>query len=390
MNRRTFLKRAALATLTLKYTLTHAGSAWAITVEPIRKGFESFKVSGTYSQIGFQIGRRFSKNIHEIIHRRSEWHLKLLAILNSKKGRALSNELLANTRTHFPHILEEIRGMADGSRIRFDNLWAMSIKSELLSLRADTPGCSSIFYKDTNNMWLFHNEDGHSAYRDLMFIVKVKPPSGVGFISMVYPGIITGNGPSLNDRGIVQTTNYIGSTRCETGIPRYVIGRAILEARDTKEAIDIATMEPRAYPYHHNIGSIDERKYFSIETTPEAAQVKEPTGQYFHTNHLLFDGTRRYKFEDREYTSTSSMSRYEVIEERLNDANDPPAEPDDFLEILSSHQNAPYSPCRHPEGNIHGATLGTAFIDLKKGTFRLYCGNPCKAVGDRLYIDFKL
>jgi hypothetical protein len=52
----------------------------------------------------------------------------------------------------------------------------------------------------------------------------------VSYIALVYPGIITGNGPSMNSRGIVQTTNYIGSVKSEVGIPRYIIGRAILEA----------------------------------------------------------------------------------------------------------------------------------------------------------------
>ena len=99
-----------------------------------------------------------------------------------------------------------------------------------------------------DNVWLFQNEDGHAAYGDLMFVVKVSPPSGVRFISLVYPGIITGNGPSLNSRGVIQTTNYISSTKSEIGIPRYVIGRAILEANDAKEAVEIATMQPRAYP----------------------------------------------------------------------------------------------------------------------------------------------
>ena len=119
-------------------------------------------------------------------------------------------------------------------------------------------------------MWLFHNEDGNRAYSDIMFVLKATPPSGVTYLSMVYPGIITGNGPSMNSRGIIQSTNYIGSTKSEAGIPRYILGRAVLEAQDLQEAQEIITMEPRAYPYHHNIGSFHDQRYFSLETTPES------------------------------------------------------------------------------------------------------------------------
>jgi len=51
----------------------------------------------------------------------------------------------------------------------------------------------------------------------------------------------------------------------------------------------------------------------------------------------------------------------------------------DILDILSSHQKAPYSPCRHPKDKVQGVTLGTAIIDVMKGTMRIYKGSPCIA-----------
>jgi len=222
-----------------------------------------------------------------------------------------------------------------------------------------------------------------------MFVVKVSPPSGVRFISLVYPGIITGNGPSLNSRGVIQTTNYISSTKSEIGIPRYVIGRAILEANDAKEAVEIATMQPRAYPYHHHIGSMTDQSYFSVETVPEKSQVKEPKGLYFHTNHLIFEKTKAYKYQDAAYIKVSSLSRYSVIEDELKRLDISKVTSDDFLEIVSSHQNAPYSPCRHPQGSVRGLTLATAFYNLQTGMFRLYKGNPCSAVKNQPYINLR-
>lgn len=402
MDRRTFLKLAGLTPLYLSQIAEGVTAA----EQPVMKftaatprNFELLEVKGSYQQIGYEIGKQFKRNIFQIIKRRSRWHTDLLAAKETSKGKMVSKELMKLTKKHFPSVLEEIRGMAEGAGIDFEHMWAMCIKSELAALGSEPPGCSSIFLKDQDRLWLFQNEDGHSAYRDLMFMVKVTPPSGVRFMSMVYPGIITGNGPSMNDRGVVQTTNYIGSTRSEIGIPRYVIGRAILEAKSAAEAVDIATIEPRAYPYHHHIAGTSDHSYFSVETTPDASQVKEPKGFYCHTNHLLFEKTREYEHQDKKYRSTSSMPRYRVLEKRLLDqvtagslktrpGRAGPGKPEDFLGILSSHEKAPYSPCRHPEGDVQGTTLGTAFFDLNKGSFRLYKGNPCEAARDMLYTEF--
>jgi predicted choloylglycine hydrolase len=386
MDRRTFLKAALAAPVALDQMLVRSlrsAPAAGSNAGGASAWIDSLEVSGTYREIGTAIGSRFGKNIGEVIRRRSDWHAHLVSVLESPAGRNTSKQLLSLTRKHFPHVLEEIEGMADGAGLAFDHLWAMCIKSELAALEPDPPGCSTIFYRDPSQpskAWLAHNEDGHSAYRDLMFLVNVTPPSGVRFVSMAYPGIVTGNGPSMNSRGVIQTTNYIGSTRSRIGIPRYVIGRAVLEARDAKEAIEIATTGPRAYPYHHNIASTPDGTYASVETTPDAFRVTKPEGTACHTNHLLSDLTEEYEFEDQAYKNGSSMSRYEVITKKLIELDGTVGGPDELLRILSSHEKAPYSPCRHPQSDLPGLTLGTALYDLPKGSFRLYVGNPCEAV----------
>ena len=389
MKRRNFLKIAGLSSFCLTQLFTCTKKNAGTYFEPTDKRFAHLEIKGSYREIGYQIGHVFKKNIKEIISRRSEWHSGLINILKSGEGRKFSDKLLEISQKHFPNVIEEIKGISDGAGIHFDHIWAMNIKSELGAVKKEPPGCSSIFVKDDKNMWLFHNEDGHTAYKDIMFTIKVIPPSGVSYISMVYPGIITGNGPSLNSRGIVQTTNYIGSTKSEIGLPRYVIGRAILEAKDLKEAIQIATFEPRAYPYHHNLAGFDEKRYASVETTPDASEVKHPDGIYFHTNHLLFEKTKDYQFQDQEYKNSSSLSRYIVINDKLNQLETNNVQPDSMLSILSSHERKPYSPCRHPQEDILGRTLGTAFFDINERLFYLYKGNPCEAVKNNQYITLR-
>jgi isopenicillin-N N-acyltransferase-like protein len=391
MKRRDFLKISAVTPLYFYGFLPKNLKAQDAYTPAGPKNFEMLEISqaGSYREIGYQIGKRMGRNIRAAIECQKDWHNNLLELLESEKGKLLSVELKRITRKYFPQYFEEIEGMADGSGIAFPAIWAMCIKAELGATASDEPGCSSLFYNKNGKKWLFHNEDGNMAYKDLMFIVKVRPPSGISFLSMVYPGILTGNGPSLNDRGIVQTTNYIGSVRAETGLPKYVIGRAILEAGNLEEAVQIATMSPRAFPYHHHLASFAEKEYRSVETTPEHFQVNAPEGIYCHTNHLVLEKTRNFPYEDQQYKNTSSMSRYTILQKKIkNESTGKDLAPGLFLQMLSSHQNAPYSPCRHPEGDVTGQTLGTAFVDINNGIFRIYKGNPCQSVENELFREY--
>lgn len=380
ITRRTVLATAAAVPVALRTVVAEARDAAASSRRRTSELFPVLEVAGSYREIGYQIGRRFRREIRAVIAARRDWHQSLLDILHSSRGTRRSAQLLAKSREEFPHLLDEVRGMAEGAGIGFDAIWALTVKSELGALDSEPKGCSTLVLRREGRSLLVHNEDGHAAFTGRMFLVRVRPPSGVGFVSMVYPGTLTGNGPSLNQAGVVQTTNFIGSTRSEVGVPRYLIGRAILEAENLDEAVEIASMAPRAYPYHHNLAALGDGDYCSVETTPEATAVVRPQGLFVHTNHLLHEPTSHYPYEDAEYRETSSASRYAVLEAQLAGADPAAVTAGDLLRMLSSHERAPYSPCRHPRGKVRGQTLGTAAFDLSGGTFRLYEGNPCTSV----------
>jgi hypothetical protein len=388
MKRRDFLKAAAGAPFFIHNLYPNQVPARTKYYPGNEKSFEILEIKGSYAQIGYQIGKVFGNHIKKLIERRSKWHYSLLEILGAKEGKLKSQEYLDLTRKHFPHLVKEIEGMAEGAGLHFNAVWALCIKSELLAVDTEPSDCSTIYFGDSKRQWLFHNEDGHAAFAGIMFVLKVYPPSGIKYVSMVYPGTITGNGPGMNNKGIIQATNYIGSTESAIGIPRYILGRAVLEANNIKEAMDIVTLELRAYPYHHNICSLLQNRYVSLETTPDHWQAREPKGIYYHTNHLLLEKTRQYLFEDIPYKMSSSISRFQVIQSKIQNLNLKELSPVDIIQILALHRNAPFSPCRHPQGEVLGTTLGSAFFDIGRGRFRLFKGNPCEALENNRYVDF--
>ena len=391
MDRRSFLKFSLLAGAFGASACRKQTQAPIVRYIPERPGsFPFLEVEGSYYDIGYQVGSFFERNIKSVIAERLEWVEGLRQKMSDEKGMEYQQALKTSLMETFPQYLDEIRGFADGAGVDFNTMWALSIKSELEAFN-EPPGCSTVYYNDRQNNWLFHNEDGHDAWTGNMFILKAKPPSGVEFISFVYSGLIPGVGPGMNSNGVISSANFIGTTNPQVGIPRYFLGRAILEAKNFDHAIQLAGASPRAFPWHHNIASSETGEYASVETLPGGAvSVKKPVGTYIHTNHLIHGKTIDYPYENQKYKNSSSISRFEVLQEEKALHTGTIEDPKTILGWLSSRKNAPYSPCRVASKDNKGQTLGTAFFDIKNGIFRLYKGAPCESVEQGTFYEYRV
>jgi len=350
---------------------------------PTGRAFATLRIDGDHRAIGFAMGFHFGNEIRQVLQERQVWFQRLQAHATGA-GAAYFAELRRQAERHFPQLMEELRGMADGAHLPFDDLFLLNVKAEIGARLAGSevkdPGCSSVYLVRDGQRTLIHNEDGHKAFAENMFLLQATPPSGVSFTVLVYPGTLPGNGPGINARGIIQTTNFIAARDSQAGVPRYFLNRAVLEAESLDDAVARATFAPRAFAYHHNLASVTENRLISLEVTPRRHSVVEPLTPYIHTNHLLHETTRDFP-QDEDYVASSSRSRYEVIRAAIQRHGGPdPLAADDVLNILSSHRQAPYSPCRHPDGDVTGQTLATAVFPMADGTMRLYMGNPCTAV----------
>lgn len=365
--------------------LPHAGygfppAACGGVLDVPAEGYPILTAKGSHREIGGQIGSAMKEHI--------TGHLEISPEYSSSagyldgEGRAVVERMLEHARAHFPSLVEEVEGMAEALNVPFEKLFAFQCRSEISVLR-DPPGCSTIALRAGDDAILVHNEDGNDLNVGRMFLVKATPPSGVTFLSFVYPGLLPGNGPSINDAGLVQTTNYIQPRRVADGIPRYFIGRAMLEARNLDQAVSLAAMTPRAFSYHHNLLYLPKRRILSVEAAayPEHKHsVKEIDGLYIHTNHFLHPGMTSEQDAGTppyDVPYESSTTRMAVLSKAIEQKG-PPATVEEIMKLLALHEGKPYSPCRHPEGDVRGVTLGTAVFTAPANTMTLFHGNPCR------------
>jgi isopenicillin-N N-acyltransferase-like protein len=383
MNRREFLLGASGAVLSLWLPSGCQKRPRQFKPTDAETGFPYLEVSGEPYQVGHAIGKHFAWQIREGIERRQKWFDELKSFMNADRTHRYQPFLETGER-HFPEVVEELRGSAEGAGLPFEDLMVLILKSELGAmknkLQPQTPGCSTLALAHKDRLLLAHNEDGHVAYDGLMFLVKVSVPGQPSFLRLTYPGIYSGSAPGMNSAGLVVTTNFIdGRAVRPGGIPRYFISRAVRNARTLQEAVKIVTHPDRAFSFHFNLASRRERRILSVETSIDHHQVYEVEGLYVHTNHLILDEIKATP-QNEKYVNSSSMTRYRILTaeaERLFDHLDE-VDGDTLMRLLSIHEGAPYSPCRHPQGEVVGTTLAGSLFDVRQGTWRLYYGNPCR------------
>jgi hypothetical protein len=362
--------------------------------EGTTQSFPLLKASGSPFDIGKSIGRTFSREIREGFKKREKWFANLKKYATGE-GRKNLQAMMKASNDQFPDIVEELRGWAEGSGVSYDDLFILNCNNEFeafLEEEKRPPGdCSTVVLNDGKRLIIAHNEDGNGNYSDLMFVLQAKLPGGTEFLALTYPGCIEGNAPAFNSHGIVVVTNYIGSIEVKAGVPRYFISRRMLEAKTIDEALKTAQHPLRSHSYHHIVASLKDRRAVSIETVPSTYQVRELSGLYLHTNHLILEHMKSLpQFE--KYVQLSSVPRLESLKRSLGGIRDlSTITPQMIKKALSCHEGKPYSVCRHPEGGIEGATLGMGFFDsretAKSGntSMDLYRNNPCRC-NHRLYM----
>jgi hypothetical protein len=367
-------------------TKTRTPTRRPASAKPVPESWQPFPVvdaAGTPFEIGAAVGAMTQGHIRDGIARRRAWFEDLKAFALADRGARL-DPFVASLRARFPDVQAEIEGMAQGAGLSLDDLLVLNLQCELSALKAaaaSCDACSTFHLVHQGRALLLHNEDGDDAYLDLMAILRLRPEGRPAVTALAYPGVVPGNVPAMNGAGLVQTTNFIGAAGVRPGVPRYAVGRATLAARTLDEALAVARAPDAAFSFHMNLGSVPEKRLVAVDVAPGGvSDTRETAGLFLQTNHFVLPGTRDLPQPDHR-PGGSSDSRYRVLERAM--AGLPPAAEvtaDRLLSLLSSHEavEPPFSPCRHPRGEIRGRTLGTAIFDLAAGSFTLCEGNPCE------------
>lgn len=246
--------------------------------------FPLVEVEGSNYEIGYQIGKRFEDRIKRCINQSSKI-TDLIA--HAKEKPQIKDQVESIVKYQYPQYIKEIEGIADGARVPYESILIMNFRA--IPQKDDiNDNCSTMIYKNKDEIILGHNEDFDSIIGSNSYIIKARLDSGLMFLSHAYPGILPGTSFGFNSNGIVYSVNNLTPPTNMIGVPRHFLGRSLLEGESLNDAISRAFPSPPVSGgASYNVASLNEKIIANLETSSEDSSITNIENRYFHTNHYI-------------------------------------------------------------------------------------------------------
>jgi isopenicillin-N N-acyltransferase-like protein len=341
------------------------------------------RFEGSYRDVGAQIGDACA----DVLQRAVAFDDELPAGRTRADQLALASRYRELTADAMPWLLEELDGAAEGADVDPLALFACSIEEIWYLPR--TPGggaaidgrCSDLVAAPpataAGHVLVAHNNDLSPSYRDELVAIERSVPGD--------PTVFTiGNGIWIsvgwNSAGLSLTGNELSPNDERIGIPRELQVRAMLRDSSLDAMVGTALRHDRASSYNNVLASSD-GSVVNVEGSATSVEMTEPDehGHLVHTNHYVCDAMLPYE-GDPVYARRSAV-RYARAEELLAAQPDGSVTEERLREILSDHEHAPDSLCRHADDDADASvTCFWCVADVTEMRITFGRGNPCDSV----------
>jgi isopenicillin-N N-acyltransferase like protein len=345
---------------------------------------------------GFARGMHIGKELADLIQASVTFYHRYLDRrgVSSEQLQDLLTPYLVAAETAYPETMGVLKGMSIGAMVPILELFAVNAFEELEPqlespegelmflqkkegyLRPPSDRCSSLTVQVNGTTLIAHNE--HWLAGDLGNVaVVVDVPDG-GRVPVASPTIVACvPAVGLNAHGAGQGIGSLTAADDGVGVPRVLVSRSSLDARDRPDAIARAAMRGRAGGYGHVFAFADDA--FMVETTGREHAVLDHAGA--HTNHYQDEALARLAPPPSE----GSVARLRRLEELL--AEREPTTPEHLMDIMRDHASSPQAICLHPdpeEGDEASAVMFSMIGDVGAKRMWVTAGNPCRSEYERI------
>ena len=226
----------------------------------------------------------------------------------------------------FPEVLEEIRGIAEGSGVPYDRILAMNCLCAVVPGAGEGPACSTIGFADSDaGVLLGKTADWEvEGEEDVVAWQRYQPADGqgYGFVHYGCAGTLWSEG-GLNEAGMGMVLNGLpGSGAKPDSLHWLPLCRGVLQhCRDVREALEFLGRYDVMY-WGFNLVLADAGGDLAfVEVVPGAQAVGRPQGDYLvHTNHCVCPETLEHQPEEDVATTyglaglaENSRARYRAL-----------------------------------------------------------------------------
>ena len=312
--------------------------------------------------------------------------------VSSEELQELLTPYLVASESQFPQYMATLKGMSIGAMVPVLELFAVNAFEELEPLLKAPEGellflqrkegyvrppespaerCSSFTVAGPGYTLLAHNE--HWLAGDTGHVAVVIDIPRDGSVAVASPTVVCClPAVGMNSHRGAQGIGSLSASDDGVGVPRVLVSRSSLEARDRRDAVARAGIPSRAGGYGH-VFAFAGGDAFAIETTGIRHAVVDGAGP--HTNHYVTPELA----ELAPPPSEGSLSRLNRLKELL--AEREPNTPEAMMEILRDHGSEPQAVCLHPdpvEGDEASSVVFSMVADLEEGRMWVAPGLPCQ------------
>lgn len=299
-----------------------------------------------------------------------------------------------------PGIGEELRGIAEGAGVRYEEVLALNARGELshgnpfAESEEDPEGCSSYAIlpeaSGDRHVYAGQNWDWLARTGGTVILLKIAQPGKPTVFMQTEAGQIGRHG--ANSAGIALNANGLGS-RFGRGvaIPQPFIRRRILESADMQSALK-AVFDSTQSVCTNLVITHREGFTIDLETTPgRHGWMYATDGILVHTNHFIAFVPEQIAATYRPF-SVNSLWRLDRLKCGLEAVRVARGTGEVFQAIvaaLQDHFGYPNSLCKHDDARLGAGdryqTIASSIVDLTSGDYWLAAGPPCQGPHERIW-----
>jgi predicted choloylglycine hydrolase len=303
-------------------------------------------VTGTHYDIGVQLGRHAADLFHSYTVAGGVW-----ARVMDWRDDPRVTRMRSMVEERFPAYCQEIRGLATALELPYDDMMLWHFRGDVWEMPPE--GCTTVQVPGKTPV-IAHNEDGDAGQFSRCAIAHVRPDGGKAFSAFIYPGSVPGQAFAVTEAGLVSTINHIGAHNAGIGLPRMLLGRALLDCGTLDDAVTLLKTSERSGAYHVTLAQAGDERLFGVEFTHSGCSVRRIEHTECHSNHMIHKGIS----DEPQEISPSSKARLQRGSELIGNRDEM-----DPLDILWDKSDPKLPLYRHaPEDEYH--TLATAVFRI--------------------------
>ncbi len=329
--------------------------------------FPLVEVRGSSYEMGLQHGEQADTRIGDYLH----WIERL-----TKQPR---RRLTRNAMTLLPHIkdvsarfVEEVRGLADGAGITFEEAVLCQARAEAAGVAEG--GCTSFALTREATVdgrtLIGQNQDLEADYEDVAILLRVEPDDGrPGALMFTFAGQLGYSG--MNSLGVAHFANALYGVRWRPGSPHYPLKRVALEQSSVPEVIDLIR-RVRVCSAGNMIIADRSGAIADVEIFPNAVAgyADSHPDRLIHSNHCLSPELRS-RDDPLLPDSVGRLNRMRDLVGRHWGSIDVEA----LKEFLADHHGHPAGICRHGAADMH--SISGYIAEPEAGIMHVRRGHGC-------------